>query len=141
MKKIEITNEEKQIIETLKKHLWYNAPYITQERFDNLVDYVMSYETGGNPKELIWRLCGCYDGFNFNKVIDIFVDSKEYYYTSELVCFVRGNLDQEYLVNKLIDTNDLDFINKTVTSGDNAMIKFMHDKYMDKLRKFYIKNK
>lgn len=96
-----ISNIEKEIIEKLKKVLGYDAPKITQEQFDNIVDYIMKNETtGGNPKELVWRLCGCYEGFNFNKVIDIFVESKDSYYTSELVSYVDGNLDQEYLTKK-----------------------------------------
>ena len=40
-----ITEEEKEIIETLKHTLGYDAPHITQEQFDNIVDYMMKNET------------------------------------------------------------------------------------------------
>ena len=131
-----ITEEEKEIIETLKHTLGYDAPHITQEQFDNIVDYMMKNETeGGNPKELVWRLCGCYGGYNFNKVIDIFVDSRDAYYTSELVSYVKGNLDQGYLINKMIETKDLDFINNTMSTG--TITKYLDDEHFEKIKSYY----
>lgn len=130
---------EKEIIEKLKTVLGYDAPEITQEQFDNMIDYIIGHETkgDGNPKELIWRLCGCYEYLNFNKVIDIFVDSKDAYYTSELVCYVDGNLDQEYLVRKMIETNDLKFIDEAMSNAGNAMMYSLDEKYLNDIRNFY----
>ena len=131
-----ITEEEKEIIEVLKHTLGYDAPHITQEQFENIVDYIMKNETeGGNPKELVWRLCGCYEGYNFNKVIDIFVDSRDAYYTSELVSYVKGNLDQGYLINKMIETKDLDFINNTMSTG--TITKYLDDEHFEKIKSYY----
>lgn len=133
-----ISSLEKEIIEKLKKVLGYDAPLITQEQFDNMVDYIMNYETkGGNPKELVWRLCGCYSKLNLNKVIDLFVDSKDAHYTSELVSYVNGHLDQEYLTKKLIATNDLKFINETMSFFNNAMLNNLEEKYIEQIRCFY----
>lgn len=133
-----ITEKEKEIIEKLKKVLGYDVPEITQEQFDNMVDYIMQNETeGGNPKELIWRLSGCYEDLNLNKVIDIFVDTKDAYYTSELVSYVAGNLDQEYLTKKMINTNDLKFIDEAMSNCGNAMMYSLDEKYLNEIRDFY----
>lgn len=133
-----IAEKEKGIIETLKTVLGYDAPEITQEQFDNMVNYIMENETqDGNPKELIWRLCGCYEDLNFNKVIDIFVDSRDAWYTSELVSYVDGNLDQEYLVKKMIETNDLKFIDEVMSNAGNAMMYSLDEKYLNDIRNFY----
>lgn len=133
-----ISKIEKEIVERLKTVLGYDAPKIRQEQFDNIVDYIMENEIhGGNPKELVWRLCGCYEGLNFNKVIDIFVDTKDAYYISELVSYVNGNLDQEYLVKKMIETNDLKFIDETMKNANGAMVYSLDEKYLNKIRDFY----
>lgn len=132
-----ITDKEKEIIETLKSVLGYDAPEITQEQFDNMVDYIMKNETqGGNPKELIWRLCGCYEYLNLNKVVDIFIDSRDAYYISELVSYVDGNLDQEYLIKKMIETNDLKFINEAMSNVGDAMMYSLDKKYSNELKNF-----
>lgn len=133
-----ITEKEKEIIEKLKRTLGYDVPEITQEQFDNMVDYIMQNETeGGNPKELIWRLSGCYEDLNLNKVIDIFVDTKDAYYTSELASYVGGNLDQEYLTKKMIDTNDLKFIDEAMSNCGNTMMYSLDEKYLNEIRDFY----
>jgi len=134
---IMITENEKDIIEKLKTVLGYDAPEITQEQFNNMVDYIMENEIqGGHTKELIWRLCGCYEGLNFNNVIDIFVDSRDAYYISELVSYVDGNLDQEYLTKKMIKTNDLKFINDAMSNCGCAMIYSLDEKYLNEIRNF-----
>lgn len=133
-----ISQDEKAIIEKLKTCLGYDAPPITQQQFDNMVEYIMKFETkGGNPKELIWRLCGCYEGLNFNKVIDIFVDTRDSYYTSELVSYVNGNLDQKYLVKKMIETNDLKYIDAAMSNCGNAMTYSLKKENVDLIRNFY----
>lgn len=137
-----ISKDEKAIIEKLKKCLGYDAPPITQQQFDNMVEYIMKFETeGGNPKELIWRLCGCYEGLNFNKVVDIFVDTRDSYYTSELVSYVDGNLDQKYLVKKMIETNDLKYIDEAMSNCGNAMVYSLENENVELIRNFYNKAK
>lgn len=132
-----ITEKEKEIIEKLKQTLGYDAPQITQKQFDNIVDYIMQNELeSGYSKELLFRLSGCYEILNLKKVIDIFVDSRDAYYTSELVSYVDGNLDQEYLITKMLDTNDLKFINDAMTNCGNAMKYSLEEKYLNKIRDF-----
>lgn len=136
-----ITRKEKAIIERLKTCLGYNAPKISQKQFDKIIKYIMENETiGGNPKELVWRLCGCYKGYNYNQAIDIFVDSKDAFYTSELVSFVDGNLDQDYLTKKMIETNDLEFIDKAMSNCANAMANALTKENYRKIRDFYNAN-
>ena len=104
-----ITNEEKNIIDTLKKQIECDAIKLSQERFDILVDYIYKNEDG--YKELLWRLCGSYEDskLNFNKVIDIYVDTKDADYLAELINYVPDSLDYQYLVDKLIGLNDKEF--------------------------------
>ena len=138
-----INEKEKEIIDTLKKTLGYDAPKIKQEQFDNIVDYIMNNETkGGNPKELIWRLSGCYYSYlNLNKVIDIFVDTKDAYYTSELVSFVGGNIDQDYLITKMLDTNDIKFISDSLANCGHAMENFLDKEHLNTLKNFIVNKK
>lgn len=136
-----INKQEQEIIEKLKKCIGYDAPSITQNQFDSMVNYIMKNKTTVvNSKELLWRLCGCYEGLNFNNVIDIFVDTRDAYYVSELVSYVDGNLDQEYLAKKMIETNDLDFIDKAMSNCGNAMTYSLKADVLEKIRKFYNEN-
>lgn len=136
-----ITKQEQEIIEKLKKCIGYDAPSITQNQFDNMVNYIMKNETAwGNPKELVWRLCGCYEGLNFNNVIDIFVDTRDAYYVSELVSYVDGNLDQEYLAKKMIETDDLNFIDKAMSNCGNGMTYSLKSDILEKIKKNYNEN-
>ncbi len=137
-----MTDIELNIIETLKHSLGFDAPEITQEQFDKIVSYIMENETeGGNPKELVWRLCGCYIGKNFNKVIDIYIEKRDAYYLSELVSYVDGQLDQEYLTKKMIETKDLKFIDEAMSNCNNAMANILDEKCFKEIRDFYRNNK
>lgn len=129
-----LTDEELDIIDKLKKHLGYNAPRITQEQFDNIVEYVIQNEKKSH--EILWRLCGSYEGYNFNKVVDIFVDSKDSYYISELVSYVNGKLDQEYLTKKMLGTKDVDFIKSTLSYCGDAMEFYLDKKCIKVLKDF-----
>lgn len=135
-----LTEQEKEIIEKLKNVLYYDVPEITQDSFDNMIDYIIKNEIEGiKPKELIWRLSICNEKLNLKKVIDIYIDSKDSYYISELVAFIDGNLDQEYLIEKMISTNDITFINKALSKSGHSMLKSLEEKYLKKLQAFYNK--
>lgn len=131
-----ITDIEKDIIENLKKDIGYEGPKIDQQQFDNMVDYIIKEEKNFNIKELIWRLCLCYEGLNFNKVVDIFIDYRDSYYISELVSCVDGNLDQEYLVTKMIETDDLKFVKDAMSICFDSMLRFLGDEQIKKLEDF-----
>lgn len=87
----------------------------------------------------MWRLCGTFDGYNFNKVIDYFIKVRDSYYIEELVSFTCGELDQEYLVNRMIETNDKEFIKASLEECGKSMQYSMKDEYLEKLLEF-IKN-
>lgn len=132
-----ISEELKEIIETLKTTLGYYARQITQEEFDSMVEYVIKTEEDEHgAKELLWRFCGSYEGLNFNKVIDLYVDTLDDYYISELVCYIDGNLDQEYLTTKMLNTKDKNFIKLSLSNCGNAMEYSLDEEYITKLKEF-----
>ena len=107
----ELTQIELNIIADLEKKLVLdNPPKITQQRFNLIIDVLIKEDR----RELMWRLCVTYSNYNYNKVVDYFVDKKDSWYVEELVCFVNGELDQEYLVNKMIETKDKEFIKESL---------------------------
>lgn len=128
-----LTEEEKNIIEGLRTSLiLYNPPVIAQERFDLIVGELIK----NDKRELMWRLCGTFNGYNYNKVIDYFINVRDSYYVEELVSFTRGDLDQEYLVNKMIETNDKTFIRDSLEECGDSMQSFMKAEYLEKLLNF-----
>ena len=131
-----LTEQEKNVIEGLKTLLVFdNPPNITQDRFNLIVDELIK----NDERELMWRLCGTFEGYNYNKVIDYFIKVRDSYYIEELVCFTCGELDQEYLVNKMIETNDKVFIKNSLEECGNSMQYSMKDDCLEKLLEF-IKN-
>ena len=137
-----ISDFEKDIIENLKNDLGFEGPKITQEQFDMMVDYIINdMNDNYNKHELIWRLCGCYEGFNYNNVIDIFVSSSDSYYISELVFYVEGKIDQEYLVNKMIETNDIEFIKESLDFSFGLMEMYLEELHVKRLVEFCERNK
>ena len=131
-----LKEQEKNIIEGLRTLLVVDdQPDITQERFDLIVDELIK----NDERELMWRLCGAFNGYNYNKVIDYFIKVRASYYVEELVCFTCGELDQEYLVNKMIETNDKEFIKEALEECGKSMQYSMKDECLEKLLDF-IKN-
>lgn len=131
-----LTEQEKNIIEGLKTLLVLdNPPDISQDRFDIIIDNLIS----NDERELMWRLCGTLDGYNYNKVIDYFVNVRDSYYIEELVSFTCGELDQEHLVNKMIETNDKTFIKDSLEECGKSMQYSMKEENLEKLLEF-IKN-
>lgn len=136
MKMNNLTEQEKNIIEGLRTSLVLdNPPDITQERFDLIIDELIK----NDKRELMWRLCGTFNGYNYNKVIDYFIKVRDSYYIEELVSFTCGDLDQEYLVNKMIETNDKIFIRDSLEECGDSMQYSIDDEYLEKLLDF-IKN-
>ena len=137
--KYEINKHEKEILEVLKKDLGCDVPKLSQDRFNNLVDYIVNNEK--EYDELLWRLCGCYDesGLNFNKIVDIFIDSRNAYYLAELICFVSDSLDYQHIVDKMIEINDKEFY-YCFTRNFWSMIHSYFDYYYEKqMEDFYNK--
>ena len=133
----EITIEEKEIIKYLKNNLDYELPTLTQDRFDNLVDYIIANEESN--KELLWRLCGNYDEstLNFNKVIDYYIDLRDDGYLAELISYMGDSLDYQHLVNKMIEINDKEFYQIFVKNYWSMIYGIIDYYYEKQLEDFY----
>ena len=62
----------------------------------------------------------------FDKAIDLliknnYVDTRDSFYIAELVSILVEDLDNEYLVNKMINTQDKDFIRKSLNYCNKIM--------------------
>ena len=136
-----IKKELLDLIEEIKEFNVNNLPKINQEEFDNLVNYIITNET--NISELLWRLCGEYEEENiiFNNVIDYYIDNKDYSYLSELVSYVSDGINQEYLVEKVISTEDIEFIEGLLNSFGKAVYSYLDSKYLEKVLEYYNENK
>lgn len=121
------------IIKRLKKEcILNNPPEISQEKFDLIATKLII----NDEKELLWRLCGSFAGYNFNKVIDYFIKEKDSYYLEELVCFTNGELDQQHLVTQMLETNDKMFIKNALEEAGNSMQYCLNDNLLEKLLDF-----
>ncbi len=121
---------EKEIIEKLKNEMILdNPPVINQIQFDLLVDKLIK----NDEKELMWRLCGSYNGYNFNKVIEYFIKEKDSYYLEKLVCFTGGELDQKFMVEKMLETQDKLFIRNALEECGKSMQYSMNDDLLEQL--------
>lgn len=127
-----MTEEERNLISDLNNQGIIDNPIlITQDRFDFILDELIKDDLRG----LMWRLCATYPNYNYNKAVKYFIDKKDSWYIEELVCFVNGELDQEYLVDKMIETNDKDFIKDSLCLCGNCM-EFCLEPYL--LKKLYL---
>ena len=100
------------------------CPYqIDQEEFDVLVEEAKIHNY---PSENIWRLAMNYDqrDYDFSKVEEYFVNSKDLYYLSEYIYGV-SNANLENIVNLIIKTKDKEYINKVI--NDDNMKKHLGD--------------
>ena len=105
-------------------------PQIDQEAFDEMVEVGIKED----KREALWRLAFNYEfkGMNFNKIVDYFILKRDVYYLMELVCAVQESLDMDYLIDKVIKTNDKVFINKIIE--DNKNLDRIDDKHLEMLK-------
>lgn len=96
-----------------------NVPAIDQELFDEMV--FEAIKNGKSPKEECWRLATnyCYHNFNFQKIIDYFISTRDVYYIGELICAVGESLDIKEIIEQIISTHDRKFIKQIY---DNQVI-------------------
>ena len=87
-------------------------PMIDQELFDRLVEVGISKD----EREYLWRLAFNYlnSGFNFDKIVDYFIEKKDGYYLDELICAVYEDLDIDSIINKLNDKELIEYIIKDI---------------------------
>ena len=100
-------------------------PKINQETFNNLVKEAKNYD---HAFENIWRLGMSFDckGYNYDLLDDFFVNEKDIGYLGEYLSGVY-QVNQEKLVNKIIKTNDKEFIKNVL--NDNLILRNLDEKY------------
>ena len=105
-------------------------PQIDQEAFDDMVEVGIKED----KREALWRLAFNYDfkGMNFNRIVDYFILKRDVYYLMELVCAVQESLDMDYLIDKVLETKDKEFISKIIK--DNETLDRIEDKHLDMLK-------
>ncbi|MBE6157556.1 MAG: hypothetical protein E7160_02060 [Firmicutes bacterium] len=80
-------------------------PHLTQKEFDELSEICIK----NDKREWLWRLAFNYSkrNINFDKIVDYYIEKKDDYYLSELICAVGTDLD----IDKIIDSiNDQELI-------------------------------
>ena len=104
-----------------------HIPKISQESFNDLINVTKTYD---NALENMWRLSMNFDcrGYNYNLLDDFFVNSKNVWYLGEYISGVH-QVNQEIIVNKIIKTNDKDFIKQILK--DNYIVDKLDKKYVD----------
>lgn len=90
-------------------------PKITQEGFEDLVSVGIKED----KRESLWRLAVNYNQKekDFSKIEDYFILKRDDYYLIELISAVEEDLETNKLIEKIIKTNDRDFINNVIKRG------------------------
>ena len=88
-----------------------SAPYppqITEEKFQSLVKVGID----NDKREWLWRLAFNYEksNFNFNSIIDYFIDVKDGYYLVELICAIGEYLNIDSIIDKLNDKELMEYL-------------------------------
>lgn len=107
-------------------------PKIDQDTFEKLV----SAGKEKDEREWLWRLAFNYEetGINFDSIVDYFIEVKDGYYLSELICAVGECLDIDSIMDKIDDEElirDL-YIRKSVIS--HFVSEHQFNKLIDKCR-------
>lgn len=112
------------------------TPNISQEAFDDLVLVGIKED----KRESLWRLAMNYNQKrkDFSKIEDYFIKKRDSYYLAELISGVNEDLDLDKLIEKVLNTNDLDFIKKLANTD------YLHpifSKQQKEKVKYFIKQK
>lgn len=139
---VKLTKEEQNIIKELEEKFDIdNPPEINQERFDLIVDKLIEQD----KKEVMWNLCVTYSiqyegKYNYNKIVDYYIKTKDSYYLEELICFASEELDHKYIVEEMLKTEDQTFIKNTLLEYGNAVQYCLNTLELEKLLD-YLKQK
>lgn len=118
-----LTKEEINIIKELEEKFTIdNPPEITQEGFDLIIDKLIE----DDKKEVMWKLCATYSiehegKYNYDKIVDYYIKTKDSYYLEELISFASEELDHKYIVEKMLKTEDKTFIRNTLLECGNTV--------------------
>lgn len=84
---------------------------ISKELFDDVVEECIKHD----DLECMWRLCFKCPNYNTNRIEDFYITKRNSYYVCELLS-ICSNVDIERFINKIIETNDIDFIGEIYLS-------------------------
>ena len=90
-------------------------PKIDQKIFDEMVEVGIKED----QRESLWRLAFNYEfkDIDFTNIVDYFILKRDYYYLTELISAVGHALDMDYLIDKVIKTEDKEFIANVLKDG------------------------
>lgn len=90
-------------------------PPISQENFDELIEVGIKED----KRESLWRMAMNYNRKNkdFSKIEDYFISKRDNYYLAELISGVEEDLDLDKLIDKVLSTNDNEFIKKLANTS------------------------
>lgn len=134
---IEYNDKEKKIIKQCNEGPFYTiVTELTQDEFDELVNKLMKEDQA----KTLTILVSIYWDYNRNKIIDYFINKKD---VEELLSFLdycndfsteKNQLDQKYIVDKMLETSDKKFIKEILESNN---LYFLNDeKEKDRLIKY-----
>lgn len=101
---------DKELLELITKYISVPMPPpITQEGFNGLVKIGINEDN----REALWRLAFNYNrkNINFSFIEDYFIEKRDDYYLIELISAVGEDLDMNNLIQKIVSTNDREFMN------------------------------
>lgn len=106
---------------------------INDKKFVDLVNLGIEEE----KKEGLWRLAFNYEDYNFDygKIEDYFIELRDVFYLTELVCAVKESLDIISLVKKVLSTNDNKFIKNVTNTLYNYNI--FNEEELEEFRSIY----
>ncbi len=78
-----------------------NPPKLSQEEFNKLVKVGIEKD----EREYLWRLAFNYENknINFDEIVNYFIEKKDVYYLSELICAVGHCLNIDSMIDKIND--------------------------------------
>ena len=78
-----------------------NPPNLSQKKFDKLVKVGIEKD----EREWLWRLAFNYENknINFDEIVNYFIEKKDVYYLSELICAVGHCLNIDLMIDKIND--------------------------------------
>lgn len=110
----------------------WEAPKISQDKFDKLVTAAINYDVS---LECVWRLGMTYDskGYNYKILDDFFIQSRDVWYLGEYISGII-QINQESIVKKILKTKDKEFISNVV--NDDFIKNDLDEKYLLILKNF-----
>ena len=109
-----------------------NPPHLGQEKFDELVHIGIEKD----KREWLWRLAFNYEnkGLHFDDIANYYIDKKDGYYLSELICAVGWNLDMDKIIKKIKDKELIEDLQKRKSIIKGCISDEDYEKLMNKLK-------